>query len=80
MKFRQKIVEIEALQFTGSNHVDVIAFTGGAAGFHGKIGLIVKTLHGHKIANTGDWIVRDLRGRYYPCHPGLFEAIYEPVL
>ncbi len=40
--------------------------------------LIIKTLEGDMVASTGDYIIRGLRGEYYPCKPDVFHAKYEP--
>ena len=31
------------------------------------------------VAMPGDWIVRDVSGKYYPCLVDIFEATYEEV-
>ncbi|MBU8834161.1 hypothetical protein [Mycolicibacterium goodii] len=28
---------------------------------------------------TGDWIIRGVKGEFYPCHPDTFAETYEPV-
>ena len=30
-------------------------------------------------ADIGDWIIRDVRGEFYPCKPDIFEATYEEI-
>jgi hypothetical protein len=30
-------------------------------------------------ASPGDWIIRGVKGEFYPCKPDIFEATYEPV-
>ena len=40
--------------------------------------LIIKTLEGDMVASTGDYIIRGLRGEYYPCTPDVFQKKYEP--
>ena len=41
--------------------------------------LIVSTLEGLHWADPGDWIIRGVKGEFYPCKPDIFEATYEPV-
>lgn len=41
--------------------------------------LIVFTLEGEMVARRGDWIIKGVRGEFYPCKPDIFEATYEPV-
>ena len=30
-------------------------------------------------ADCGDWIIKGVKGEFYPCKPDIFEATYEPV-
>lgn len=39
----------------------------------------IETLEGTMRGNPGDWLIRGLRGEYYPCKPDIFEASYEAV-
>ena len=41
--------------------------------------LLIHTLEGVMRANFGDWIIRGVKGEFYPCKPEIFEATYEPV-
>jgi hypothetical protein len=27
----------------------------------------------------GDWIIKGVKGEFYPCKPDIFEATYEPA-
>jgi len=31
------------------------------------------------LAWSGDWIIRGVKGEFYPCKPDIFAATYEPV-
>ena len=37
------------------------------------------TLEGGHIVCPGDWIIRGVKGEYYPCKPDIFEQTYEYV-
>lgn len=39
--------------------------------------LKIITLEGDHIAHQGDWIIKGIKGEYYPCKPDIFEATYE---
>ena len=39
----------------------------------------IDTLEGGHIVCPGDWIIKGVKGEYYPCKPDIFEATYEPV-
>lgn len=79
-KFRKKPVGIEAVQFNGENHNEVIAFTNGnAMQRKGMQHLVIPTLEGEMRADKGDWIIKGVQGEFYPCKPDIFEKTYEPV-
>ena len=42
--------------------------------------LHIPTLEGTMIARAGDWIIRGIKGEFYPCMPDIFEATYEEVV
>lgn len=44
-----------------------------------EIGLIIPTLEGDHLARQGDWIIKGVKGEFYPCKPDIFEATYEEV-
>jgi len=81
-KFRKKPVVIEAIQFTGDNSAEVLAFTGEQArsqNFGLRPGLIIHTLEGDHAAGVGDFIIKGIAGEFYPCKPDIFAATYEAV-
>lgn len=79
-KYKKKPIIIEAIQFTGENHEEVGRFAGLAVSRQGRNGkLVVKTLEGTMIVSPGDFVIRGIKGEYYPCKPDVFEATYEPV-
>ena len=41
--------------------------------------VIIKTLEGDMRGDLGDWIIRGVKGEFYPCKPDIFEATYDPV-
>lgn len=38
------------------------------------------TLEGIMEAQPGDWIIKGVKGEFYPCKPDIFDATYDPVL
>lgn len=82
-KFRKKPVVIEAIQLTEDNAIDVLTFcnnTGNiVASNEDEMGISILTLEGTMIANTGDYIIRGVKGEFYPCKPDIFEQTYEEV-
>jgi hypothetical protein len=83
MKYRKKPVVISALQFTGHNDSEVLAFVraGGDARDpeDNRPTIVIETLEGDMTAEVGDWIIRGVAGEFYPCKPDIFEATYEPA-
>lgn len=79
MRFRKKPVIIDAVQFTGRNHAEMINFTDGKAFFEDSYRLIIKTLEGEMLASDGDWIIKGVKGEFYPCKPDIFEQSYDKV-
>ncbi len=39
----------------------------------------IETLEGTMRADGGDWIIKGVKGEFYPCKPDIFEATYEQV-
>jgi len=40
---------------------------------------VIVTLEGEMRADLGDWIIKGVKGEFYPCKPDIFEATYEEV-
>ena len=40
----------------------------------------IATPEGTMRANVDDWIIRGIKGEFYPCKPDIFEATYDPVV
>lgn len=84
MKFRKKPVVIEAMQFVYDNGFQIIQWaTKNNVTIVWQRGsgdtLSIPTLEGDHQAKLGDWIIKGVRGEFYPCKPDIFEATYEPV-
>lgn len=43
------------------------------------IEMTIPTLEGNHIAKHGDYIIKGVKGEFYPCKPDIFEATYEPA-
>lgn len=82
-KFRKKPVVIEAIQLTKENVVDVLSFCNSSgnivASNEDEMGISILTLEGTMTANTGDYIIKGVKGEFYPCKPDIFEQTYEEV-
>lgn len=78
MKFKKKPVVIEAMQFTGENGLDIATFCKGIPLDTFGDSIIIPTLEGNHRADPGDWIIKGVKGEFYPCKPDIFAATYEP--
>lgn len=83
-KYISKPCIIEAIQWTGDNLLEIKEFTNGDSYFleysygrHDKAGLFIRTLEGTMHASIGDYIIKGLRGEFYPCKPDVFCKKYE---
>lgn len=41
--------------------------------------LRIETLRGTVGVRKGDYIIKGVKGEFYPCKPNIFQATYEPV-
>jgi len=78
MKFRKKSMVIEAVRWEGNNLSEIQAFYKPDSILIGNQICIV-TLEGRMKADIGDWIIKDDKGKFYPCKPDIFKATYEPA-
>lgn len=81
-KFRKLPVIVEAEQFTDENKNRVFNFVTCnkvAAKEDGKPVLVIQTLEGPMQASLGDWVIKGVKGEFYPCKPDIFGLTYEPV-
>lgn len=76
MKYRKKPVVIEAIQLSCTNIGDVEDFVGGDAAIEDG-DLIIATLEGPLRASVGDYIIKGVKGEFYPCKPEIFALTYE---
>jgi hypothetical protein len=80
MKYRKKPVVIEAIQFTGHNDDECLWFCPVATDPAERgPSLEIATLEGVMRVSVGDWIIKGVKGEFYPCKPDIFEATYDPV-
>ena len=79
MRFRKLPVVIDAIQYNGANHEELGLFAGDAVWLERGI-LFVRTLENRRLeADCGDWIIKGIKGEFYPCKPDIFAATYEPI-
>lgn len=95
MKYRKKPVVVDAIYFSGNNHVQIRTWQkefGDPEGFWGVsleereddpdiLATIYDKLHSTHVGVKKDqWIIRGLVGEYYPCDHDVFLNTYEEVI
>lgn len=87
-QFRKKPVVIDAFQFisdippldsrcaenTGEMFLQFPVYVDEQGAF-----LLIDTLEGKMRANSGDWIIKGVKGEFYPCKDDIFQLTYEPL-
>ena len=89
MKYRKKPVIIEAVQWNGINLTELKEFVGDSLKYEyydaayeagvapPVIDVTIHTLEGDMKAEKGDYIIKGVKGEFYPCKPDIFEQTYE---
>lgn len=90
-KYIKKPIAIEAVKLTDNNLEAVVIWCNSSElPFGGKAylktgdyltpqAIAIRTLEGVMTANVGDWVIKDVKGEFYPCKPDIFEATYEQL-
>ena len=81
MKYRKRPVVIEAMQWTGDGAaLESWAADDIDADVEDDGSLTIHTLEGRMRADLNDWIIKGIKGEFYPCKPDIFAATYEPAI
>lgn len=83
-KFRKKPVVIDAFQWVPGAYFpapefDALHAIAKIQGHGPDEVLAIETLEGVMRASPGDYIIRGVKGEFYPCKPEIFLATYEPA-
>lgn len=78
-RYKTKPCEIEAIQYDGSNVEEIKKFIGKSFEVGTVEGIYIRTLEGIMKASVGDYIIKGLRGEFYPCKPKVFKMKYEVI-
>lgn len=79
-QYRKKPVVIEAYQWNAETCVaSGEILTPGVVWNEEGTDPICETLEGPHRVSPDDWIIKGVKGEYYPCKPDIFEMTYEPV-
>ena len=84
--YRKKPIVIQAVQWTGRNAAEIKEFTHDAFSpehfleYPECVAGIYDKLHGTWIrVNKLDWVIRGVKGEFYPCNAEVFIETFEPV-
>ena len=80
-KYRKKPVIVEAVIWTGNNIDEVKELAKNAVEHIIFVdnNLYIETLEGNMNVSIGDYIIKGIKGEFYPCKPDIFKETYETV-
>ena len=82
-KFVKKPVVVEAYQYNGINITEIESFVGAKLPTvwlsDVDTQLIIPTLEGDMKASKGDYIIKGIKGEFYPCKPDIFKQSYNMI-
>lgn len=84
-QYRKKPVTIEAVQFDGLNPTEIKDFVGENCEveiYDNEVTppvarIVIHTLEGDMEVSKGDYVIKGVKGEFYPCKPDIFERTYE---
>lgn len=82
MRFRKRPVVIEAIQYTVESCKELHEWLGLEHDDTDVLcdrGIFIDTKEGQMEASLGDWIIKGVKGEFYPCKPDIFAATYDPA-
>lgn len=86
MKYRKKPVVVDVEKWTGTigSFNDILDFMGtvkdrGVYLSADKKSLCIETLEGDMRAEIGDFIIKGVKGEFYPCKPDVFKETYDQI-
>lgn len=80
MKFRKKPVTIEAWPYRANARKHPPCVCDCVDGERPRVERRhIHTLEGAHALRDGDWIIRGVKGEFYPCKPDIFEMTYEKI-
>lgn len=83
-QYTKRPVTIEAIQYTGDNRQECVEFIGGEpkdefiimASWEQYQAILISTLEGTMRCDAGDWIIKGIKGEFYPCKNDIFWGSY----
>ena len=78
-KYRKRPVVIEAVQYAADEESYNAIIKLGCPRVEYADYWAIPTLEGEMLVSPGDWIIKGVKGEFYPCKPDIFAATYESV-
>lgn len=92
-KYKKKPVEVDAVQYTGNNGSEIRNFVGELLTEskppasmeldkdipNEAYQILIPTLEGTMICNRLDYVIKGVKGEFYPCKPDIFNITYDKV-
>ena len=82
-KFVKKPIVIEAIQYNGINITEIESFLVSKLptvwSSVEDTQLVIPTLEGDMKVSKGDYVIKGIKGEFYPCKPDVFEKTYDVV-
>lgn len=80
-QYRKKPVVVEAIQWNGENEVEVSRLMNEKTFSvqYPENTITIFTFEGEMKANLGDWIIKGVKGEFYPVKPDIFKETYDLV-
>lgn len=85
VNYRKKPVEVQAIQLLPDNADEIAEWCGGSVveeidpidDTKRYVGVNIPTLEGVMRASENDYVIKGVKGEFYPCKPEIFAATYE---
>jgi len=80
--YKKKPLVIQAVQWTSENNIEILNFCSRCyITSSGKTkDLVITTLEGDMSAAIGDYVIKGVKGEFYPCREDIFDLTYETVI
>ena len=84
MRAMKKPIEVQVIQFDGWNWRECYQFMSNeplmfTCDVRKEEYIMIKTLEGNMRCDIGDYIIKGVKGEFYPCKPDIFKDTYDAI-
>lgn len=83
MRYRKRPLEVQAIQLTKESRDGFLEWLEThkcpCVWRVAQQELDIYTLEGVMTASEGDWVIKGIKGEFYPCKPDVFEETYDRI-